>query len=75
MLGLLSSGTRRLETLLRADKMMEAIVIFLGGLLCGILAGRVYLRQQRKKIKFYESYIHRRLQDALPRATNDLRLR
>jgi len=58
--------------LLRADKMLEAIVIFLAGLVCGIVAGRVHFRQQQNKIKFYESYIHRRLQDVLPRATGDL---
>lgn len=61
--------------LLRADKMLDAILLFLAGLVCGIAAGRGHLREQRNKIKFYESYIHRRLQDAVPRATKDLRLR
>jgi len=55
--------------------MLEAIVIFLAGLVCGIIAGRINFRQQRKKIEFYESYIHRRLHDSMPHATNDLRLR
>jgi len=60
---------------LRADKMLDAILIFLAGLLCGIVAGRLHLRQQRNKIKFYESYIHRRLQDAAPLVAKDVRLR
>lgn len=55
--------------------MLDAILLFLAGLVCGIAAGRGHLREQRNKIKFYESYIHRRLQDAVPRATKDLRLR
>jgi hypothetical protein len=55
--------------------MLDAILIFLAGLVCGIFAGRGHLREQRNKIKFYELYIHRRLQDAVPRATKDLRLR
>ncbi len=54
--------------------MLEAIVIFLAGLFCGIVVGRVHLTQQRNKIKFYESYIHRRLQDAVPLVAKDLRL-
>lgn len=74
-LNLLSTGRRWLEMLLRADKMLEAIVIFVAGLLCGIVAGRFHLRRQRKKIKFYESYIHGRLRDALPGPTKDLRVR
>jgi hypothetical protein len=55
--------------------MLDAILIFLAGLLCGIVAGRLHLRQQRNKIKFYESYIHRRLQDAAPLVAKDVRLR
>ncbi len=57
--------------LLRADKMLDAIMLFLAGLVCGIVVGRGHLREQRNKIKLYESYIHRRLQDAVPRATKD----
>lgn len=52
--------------------MLEAIVIFLAGLVCGIIAGRVYFKQQQNKIKVYESYIHRRLEAALPNSTRDL---
>jgi uncharacterized membrane protein YciS (DUF1049 family) len=57
--------------LLRADKMLEAMVVFLAGFACGIIAGRVYFKQQTK-IKFYELYIHRRLKDTLPQTTRDL---
>jgi len=46
-------------------KMLNAIAIFLAGLICGIVIGAVYVRQQRKKIKFYESYIHRRLEESI----------
>lgn len=52
--------------------MLYAIVIFLAGLVCGIIAGRVHFKQQQNKIEFYESYIHRRLEDALPLNTRDL---
>ena len=45
--------------------MLNAIAIFLAGLICGIVIGAVYVRQQRKKIKFYESYIHRRLEESI----------
>ena len=54
---------------------MDAITIFLVGIFCGIVAGGVHFRQQRKKIKFYESYIHQRLEEALPRAVEKLKLR
>jgi hypothetical protein len=55
--------------------MLDAIGIFLFGLLCGIVAGRVHVRYQRKKIKFYESYIHRRLEENVPRATEQVKPR
>ena len=55
--------------------MLDAIAIFLVGLICGIAAGGVHLRQQRKKIKFYESYIHQRLEETVPRAAENLRSR
>jgi hypothetical protein len=55
--------------------MVDAITIFLVGLLCGIVAGGVHFRHQRKKIKFYESYIHQRLEEALPRAVDILKRR
>jgi hypothetical protein len=51
------------------EKMLDAIAIFLIGLLCGIVAGRTHVSYQRKKIKFYESYIHRRLEENVPRAS------
>jgi hypothetical protein len=55
--------------------MLDAIAIFLIGLICGIAAGGVHLRQQRKKIKFYETYIHRRLEETALRVRDDLRPR
>ena len=53
--------------------MLDAIAIFLIGLLCGIAAGRAHVRYQRKKIKFYESYIHQRLEEKIPRATGQVK--
>jgi hypothetical protein len=55
--------------------MLDAITIFLGGLICGIVAGGAQLRQQRNKIKFYESYIHLRLEETAPHITERLRSR
>ncbi len=46
-------------------KMLNSIAVFFAGLICGIIIGAVYMRQQRKKIKFYESYIHRRLEESI----------
>jgi uncharacterized membrane-anchored protein YitT (DUF2179 family) len=45
--------------------MLNSIATFLAGLICGIVIGAVYMRHQRKKIKFYESYIHRRLEESI----------
>ena len=45
--------------------MLNSIAVFFAGLICGIIIGAVYVRQQRKKIKFYESYIHRRLEESI----------
>jgi hypothetical protein len=55
--------------------MLDAIAIFLAGLLCGVVVGGVHLRRQRKKIKFYESYIHRRLEESMSQAKDCVRPR
>jgi hypothetical protein len=46
--------------------MGEVAIIFVIGLLCGILASQLRLRRMRIKVRLYESYIHRRLGETLP---------
>lgn len=46
--------------------MVEAVVIFVIGLICGIAACYIRLRLMKKKVKMYESYIHRRLGETVP---------
>lgn len=55
--------------------MLSSIIIFVIGLICGIAAGRAHLRLQRNKIKLYESYIHRRLEETLPYVAERVRHR
>jgi hypothetical protein len=54
--------------------MFDTVTIFLVELVCGIVVDGAHFSQQRKKIKFYESYIHQRLEEALPRAVEKLKL-
>lgn len=45
--------------------MLVTILVFGVGFICGIAFGAAHLRLQRKKIKFYEFYIDRRLRESL----------
>lgn len=55
--------------------MLNFIFIFVVGLVCGIAVTHTHLALERKKIRFYETYIHQRLDDNLPylRGQSDLR--
>lgn len=46
--------------------MVIFIFIFVVGLICGVVVTRTHLALERKKIKLYETYIHRRLDESLP---------
>lgn len=46
--------------------MVEGVLIFLMGLVCGIAACHLRLRGMKKKVRLYESYIERRLGEVVP---------
>ena len=46
--------------------MVEAVIIFVIGLICGIAAWHIRFRLMRRKMRMYESYIHRRLGENVP---------
>lgn len=52
--------------------MLDTIIVFVTGLMCGLTLGVVNRRLQQKKIKFYETYIYRRLRESVPRVGDDL---
>jgi len=54
--------------------MLNLIFMFVVGLICGIAITYTHLALERKKIKFYESYIHRRLEETVPYVREHLRL-
>jgi len=54
--------------------MVKFIIIFAMGVICGIGAGEVRVRLLKRKADFYESYIHRRLGEAVPYIREHLRL-
>lgn len=54
--------------------MIQALVIFAVGVLCGIAASRLRLRLMKKKVRLYECYIQRRLEGTGPFDSEWLRL-
>lgn len=46
--------------------MLELMIIFVIGVICGILAGQLRVKLMRKKVRLYESYIYHRLGETVP---------
>lgn len=54
--------------------MLNLVITFAIGLGCGIAASQGYVGALRKKVRFYESYIHLRLEEGLPYMRDQARL-
>lgn len=53
--------------------MVRLIFTFATGFVAGIAATLSHVRILRGKVRFYESYIHRRLEDSVPHLTEHLK--